>query len=166
MQRPEWFEPPHGLGDWIGLLLGTLVAAGILAVIGWGVARLAEGKITFSEATCIDFTDPCNWSSYRVVNDLNKPIVLRECDDHCQAGDGRSDSILVEAGTMTRNDVYEVRASIKGRDWWQVESRTGRQIGCLVLDGHPHKHDGDIVLASSAQPCALRRTTPIYSVAP
>jgi hypothetical protein len=165
MQRPEWFEPPHGFGDWVGFLLGILVGAVVLAVIGWGAVRLAQGEITFSEPTCIDFTDPCNWSSYRVFNDTGKLIVLRECDDRCQPGDGRSDPIIVGAGAITRDDVYEVRASVKERDWWAVESRTGRQIGCLVLDGHPHKHDGDVVLASAVQPCSVRSTTPIYRVA-
>jgi hypothetical protein len=169
MKRPEWFEPPHGPGDWFALVLGVLLAAGTLALVGWvagrGVERLAEGKLTFSEATCIDFTDPCNWSSYRVFNDTHKRILVRECDDRCQTGDGRNPPILVEADRLTRNDVYEVRATVKERDWWLVESRTGRQIGCLVLDGHPLKHDGDIVRASSTQPCSVRRATPIYRVA-
>jgi hypothetical protein len=77
-------------------------------------------------------------------------------------GERRGDPVLVDAGQTTAND--EVRALIKERKWWQVETRLGQRIGCLVLDGHLHKHDGDIVLVSSARPCSSRSSTPIFRV--
>jgi hypothetical protein len=151
MRRPSWFAPPNSAGDWVGLVGGIAVAAAVLAVIGWNVARLTEGKTTVEALACVDPTDPCNWSSYRVANDSSAPVVLRECEHRCESGDRRLDPILVAPGTMSSSD--RVRAAVGGRDWWEAQTVSGRQIGCLVLDGHSRKHDGDTVRVSSARRC-------------
>jgi hypothetical protein len=151
MRRPSWFAPPNSAGDWVGLLGGIAVAAAVLAVIGWNVARLTEGKTTVEALACVDPTDPCNWSSYRVANDSNAPVVLRECVHRCESGDRKLDPILVAPGTMSSSD--QVRATVGARNWWEVQTVSGHQIGCLVLDGHSSKHDGDTVRVSSARRC-------------
>jgi hypothetical protein len=153
VRRPSWFAPPNNLGDWIGLLGGIAVAVAIAALIGWNVVRLTEGKTTLAALTCVDPTDSCNWSSYRVTNDSNVPVVLRECQHHCESGDRRLDPILVAPGTATPSSGYQVTATVGARDWWEVQTVSGRQIGCLILDGHPRKHDGDVVRVSSVQRC-------------
>jgi hypothetical protein len=166
MQRPEWFAPPKGLGDWVGFVGGIVVAVCVLAFIGWTGVRLAQGSVRFEELYCgFDPTDPCNYSVYRVRNDTNRAVLLGECDERCQGADRGREPILIEAGGITGSRDYEVKVPIQERAWWQVETRSGQRIGCLVLDGHPHKHDGDIVLVSAAQRCSMRSTTPIYRVA-
>ena len=89
MKRLSWFRSPDSLGEWLGLLGGTLVLAALVTVIVWNVVRLADGKVTVSGLACVDPTDPCNWSSYRVVNDTGTPIALRECLHQCGNGDRR-----------------------------------------------------------------------------
>lgn len=86
-RRGQRFVPPYGLGEWIGLVGGIVVAVVVLALVGWNVVRLAEGETTVEALTCVDPTDSCNWSSYRVINDSNVPVVLRECQHHCEGGD-------------------------------------------------------------------------------
>jgi hypothetical protein len=153
MKRPSRFRPADSLGEWLGLLGGILVVATLVALIVWNVLRLADGKATFSGLACVDPTDPCNWSSYRVVNDTDTPVVLRECLHQCGNGDRRLEPILVAPRATTPNNGHQVTASVGGRDWWEVQTVSGRQIGCLLLDGHSSKHDGDTVRVLSARRC-------------
>ena len=95
LKRPSWFKPVHGLGEWIGFIGGVLVVCGIVALIAWNSVRLAGGKVTLAELTCVDPTDPCNRSAYIVRDDLGLPVVLRECGDRCGAGGSRGDPIRV-----------------------------------------------------------------------
>jgi hypothetical protein len=153
MRKPSWFVSPDSLGEWVGLLGGIAVLAGVVALIGWNMVRLIDGKTTFAALTCVDPTDPCNWSNYRVVNDSDVAVVLRECEDRCKSGDRRLYPIFVPAGTVTSNSGYQPKALVGARNWWEVQTVSGRQIGCLVLNGHPLKHDGDVVRVSSVQRC-------------
>jgi hypothetical protein len=149
-----WFVPPNCVADWLAVLFGVVVACALLALVSWNVWRLAEGKVTWSELTCVDPTDACNWSSYRVVNDSRAPVVLRACSHHCGDGDRRLDPVYVEPGAVTPDDVYRgVKATVGSRDWWEVQTPSAVTLGCLVLDGHAHKRDGDLVQVSSAGSC-------------
>jgi hypothetical protein len=145
--RRSWFVRPDSRGECVGLLGGIVVAVVVLALIGWNVVRLTEGKTTVEALACVDPTDQCNSSSYRVANDSNAPVVLRECAHHCGSGDRRLDPILVAPGTMSSSD--QVRATVGARDWWEAQTVPGRQIGCLILAGDSSKHDGDAVLVGS-----------------
>jgi hypothetical protein len=162
MKRPLWFRAPNSLGEWLGLLGGALVLAALVALIAWNVVRLADGKVTVSDLACVDPTDPCNWSSYRVINDTDTPVVLRECLHQCGNGDRRLEPILVASKATTPNNGHQVTANVGGRSWWAVKTVSGQQIGCLVLDGHSSKRDGYLVLVSSARRCgsASVPTTP------
>jgi len=152
-KRPSWFRSPDSLGEWLGLLGGTLVLAALVALIVWNVVRLADGKVTVSDLACVDPTDPCNWSSYRVINDTDTPAVLRECLHQCGNGDRRLEPILVAPKATTPNNGHQVTANVGSRNWWEVQTVSGQQIGCLIMDGHPSKRDEDIVLVSSARRC-------------
>ena len=123
----------------------------MLALVGWNALRLAEGRVSVSELACVDPTDPCNYSTYRVENDTGAPVVLRECMHHCGSGDQRLDPVSIDVGRTTAGDA--VTALVSSRDWWEVRTSSHRLIECLVLEGHRHKHDGDAVVASSAEPC-------------
>jgi hypothetical protein len=148
-------EPVDSFGEWFGFVGGILVLAAIIALVAWNIGRLNTGKVTLSELTCIDPTDPCNWSSYQVRNDTSRPVVLRECLHHCGDGDSRGDPIQIEPRAVSPNDVYRgASATVGDRAWWEVRTTSARLLGCLVLDGHAHKHDGDLVVVSSARSCS------------
>jgi hypothetical protein len=148
---PASFQPVRGFGEWFGFLGGIVVGCAVLALIGWNAIRLADGRVTVSELACIDPTDPCNWSSYRVENDTAVQVVLRRCMQHCGNGDRRLDPIVIESGRTTSTEA--VTALVGSRAWWEVWSSSQGWVGCLVLDGHHHKRDGDVVLVSYVQPC-------------
>ena len=59
----------HGLRGLTGGLVAAVLACAVLALIAWNVVRLATGQVAPSELACIDPTDPCNYSTYRVLND-------------------------------------------------------------------------------------------------
>lgn len=154
MRRPSWFEPLDSVGEWIGFIGGIAVVCGIAAMFvfdGDGVSQLL----------CWEPGDSCGYSVYRIRNDLDQPIVVRECMHHCGTGDQRLDPIAVPAGRVTQNSFLAVSAIVGLHDWWEVKSASGEVLGCLVLDGHAHKHDGDLVVVSAAGPC-----TPQAAVTP
>jgi carbohydrate-binding DOMON domain-containing protein len=62
-RRGRRFVPPYGLGEWVGLVGGIVVAVVVLALTGWNVVRLAEGETTVEALTCVDPTDSCKLSS-------------------------------------------------------------------------------------------------------
>jgi hypothetical protein len=133
-------------------LVGTIAACSVCSLISWNAVRLAEGQVSLSDLACVgDPTDPCNWSSYRVENDTGGPVVLRECMHHCGEGDRRLDPVSLRAGGTTSDDA--VTALVGDRAWWEMRSSSNQSLGCLVLDGHRHKRDGDLVLVSSVRPC-------------
>lgn len=141
-----------------GTAAAVVVGLCLVAFVGWAVSRLVTGDLTFTEATCIDPTDPCNWSSYRVYNDTSAPVVLDEC--------GPCGPIKVAPGETTRNSVYVVNAIIGERTRWRVQTPSGTVRGCLWLDGHRHKRDGALVNVSSAGPCTTNApTTPVVTYA-
>jgi hypothetical protein len=39
------------------------------------------------------------------------------------------------------------------KNWYAVEDAAGKTLGCLVIDGHPDKEDGDVVLVSEKRQC-------------
>jgi hypothetical protein len=109
---------------------------------------------SFRQATCFDFTDECNWSVYVVRNDTDRPVELRPCANHCGEGDSRYDPVSIDPGTASSYEQYGgVKATTQTLNWWAVEDEAGRTLGCLVLDGHPDKEDGDVVLVSEREPC-------------
>jgi hypothetical protein len=146
---------PGGWAHRAAYVLSVVVASVVVGVVVWNVVRLARGQTTVAQLTCIDPTDPCNYSTYLVTNDTNHPVVLRECLNHCGSGDRRLDPITVAPSRTTPNDVGGVTALVGSRDWWEVQTADGRTLGCLVLDGHATKRDGLLVTVSS-----LRRCTP------
>ena len=143
---------PRSFSGWAALFAGTVAACAVLSLIGWNAVRLAKGQVSLSDLACVgDPTDPCNWSSFRVENDTGRPVILRECMHHCGGGDRRLDPVAVRTGEMTSDDA--VTALVGDRAWWEVRSSSNQLLGCLVLDGHRHKHDGNLVLISAVQPC-------------
>jgi hypothetical protein len=133
--------------------LVAVVVSAVAAIVVWNVVRLARGQTTFAQLACIDPTDPCNVSTYRVTNDINRPVVLRECLHHCGPGDRLLDPITVGLGATTPDSVSAVTALVHSRDWWEVQAVDGRTLGCLVLDGHSTKRDGLLVDVSSLGRC-------------
>jgi hypothetical protein len=149
---------PRGFPGWAALFAAAIAACAILSLIGWNAMRLAKGQVSLSDLACVgDPTDPCNWSSYRVKNDSAVPVVLRECMHHCGSGDRPLDPVLVKIDETTLGDA--VTAQVAGRAWWEVRASSNRLLGCLVLDGHRHKHDGALVVVSSVQPCRMNSPT-------
>ena len=136
-------------------VIAVVVASGIAALVIWNVVRLARGQMTVAQLTCIDPTDPCNVSTYRVRNDINQLVVLRECMHHCGRDDRRLDPITLPPGETTPDTVAAVTALVGSRAWWEVQSRSGHALGCLVLDGHPVKRNGFLVDVSDLERCTL-----------
>jgi len=144
----------------VGLVVVICVGGAILTLVAWNAARLARGEVSFSELACVDPTDSCNYSTYRVLNDTTGPVLLRECMHHCGRGDRRLDPIVVESGRTTSGAA--VPALVGSRNWWEVESLSHSRLGCLVLDGHRHKRDGDLVDVSAVGPCSANAArTPV-----
>jgi hypothetical protein len=143
---------PLGFPRWVAPFAGAIAASAVLSLIGWNAVRLAKGEVSPSDLACVgDPTDSCNWSSYRVENNAGGPVVLRECMHHCGKSDRRLDPVAVRAGRTTLDDA--VTALVGDRAWWEMRSNSNQLLGCLVLDGHRHKHDGDLVLVSSVGLC-------------
>ena len=158
------FRPVRGIGEWVGFLGGIVVLVAVLALVGWNVERVRNGDVTVDELLCMDPGDVCNWSAYRVRNDSGQPVVLRECRHQCGAGDRRYDAIGVRPGEVTANSAREVSAAVGQLVWWEVRTSGGRMLGCLILDGHRHKHDGDLVAISARAPCrAQMPATPVQA---
>jgi hypothetical protein len=150
----------RGIAGKVGLVVAICVGCAILTLVAWNAVRLARGQVSFSELACVDPTDPCNYSTYRVHNDTTGPVVLRECMHHCGRGDRLLDPIVVESGRTTSEAA--VTALVGSRNWWEVESVSDRRLGCLVLDGHGHKRDGDLVDVSAIGPCSTNAArTPV-----
>jgi hypothetical protein len=138
------------------------VLALVLALVAGVLVRVVTGKVAVSSLLCVDIHDSCNWSTYRVLNDTSAPVVLREWDNHCGRGDHRSGLITVVPELMTRDDA--IVEPIGTRGWWEVATASGTPLGCLVLDGHPAKQDGDVVAISAARPCSPREPTTHFTV--
>jgi hypothetical protein len=157
MRRPSWFEPVDSVGEWIGLLGGLLALGGIVALV---VVGGINWKATSAFLDCPSPLDSCNWSAYRVRNDTSRIVVLRECENWCEAGDQLYDPVRLEPGSLSSTDA--VIANVNSRAWWEVKRLSGRQLGCLVLNGYSTRHNGELVLVSAARPCSpTQPTTPI-----
>jgi hypothetical protein len=131
----------------------ALVGAAIL-----GVA--ACGPRSFRQATCVDPTDDCNWSVVVVANDTTRPVTLRVCVHHCGKGDQRLDPITVLPSRRSPATQYGGIYALTGSQTWvAVQSYDGKTTGCLVLDGHPDKRDGDLVRVSEMTVCGDARTS-------
>lgn len=125
-----------------------------VALATMGLSLGGCGPHSFRQATCVDVTDDCNWSVVIVRDDTPRAVVLRPCAHHCGAGDQLDDPITLASGQATSNSQYGgVRAPTGSLAWVAVQAATGRRLGCLVLDGHPDKRDGDVVLVSQVRPC-------------
>jgi hypothetical protein len=151
-------EPVDSFGEWVGLLAVPVAAVALLV----GIVRLAPhahvslegvGRGIDAFACGLDPTDPCNWSIVIVKNDISAPVALRDCIHHCGKGDQLEDPVDVAPGRSSPRDQYQGVSALTGLRTWLVVSVRGRRIGCLVLDGHDTKRDGDVVLVSEARPC-------------
>lgn len=163
-------EPVDSFGEWFGLVGGVVVvAAAIVAGVQappFHVGLSLHLRARIVNWSCLDPTDPCNWSSYRVRNDTRQPLVLRECDRVCGQADDLGDPFDLPPGATTANDVDHVNAIVGERTWWLVLAADGRRLGCLVLDGHPRKHDGDLVLVSERERCGTDSAPTTRPVSP
>jgi hypothetical protein len=166
MRRPVWFEPINSAGEWIGFLGGLAVVCGIVVVVATGVVNL---RTLIPSEACIRQSETCMASVYRVRNDTAAPVILRECDGRCAAGDYRHRRrIRVAPGELTAKSVDQVVAyfpfiTLHVRDWWEVRAPNGRLLGCLVLAGHGRRGQNNIVRVSAAGPCGkdARATPPL-----
>jgi hypothetical protein len=157
MRRPEWFQPLDSVSEWLGFLGGFAVLGLLVVLIGGGMWS------PIPSWSCIRLSDTCMASVYRVRNDTASAVVLRECAHRCGPRDLRfPERVEVPPGQMTRKSVDEVVATVPfihlhERDWWEVRSRTGSLIGCLVLAGHRHGRTGEnnVVAVSSSGPCGV-----------
>jgi hypothetical protein len=133
------------------------VVVAVVAVAVFGLS--ACGFHSFSQGTCVDPTDDCNWSVVVIVNDSAKPVTLRECIHHCGSGDQRLDPITVAPHRRSPATQYGGISALTGeRTWVSVESGDARKLGCLVLDGHRDKRDGDLVRVSEMSVCGDSQT--------
>jgi hypothetical protein len=112
------------------------------------------GPHSLRQATCFDPTDDCNWSVVVVQNDTPRSLIIQECIHHCGRGDQRLDPITLLPEDRSPATQYGGITALTGtRTWVAVETKTGATLGCLVLDGHPDKQDGDLVPVSEMAPC-------------
>lgn len=132
--------------------LGAIIAL----VMASAFLLSACGPQSVLDAACgFDPTDDCNWSVYVVRNDLNRPVVLSPCANHCGAGDDRYDSLSILPGETSPPKQYGGVFALTGdTKWYAVESEAGKTLGCLVLDGHSRKEDGYLVLVSQRERCS------------
>jgi hypothetical protein len=145
--------PPEGasLAELGRRVIPAVVPAAVLVL-----CAIACGPHSLRQAMCVDPTDSCNWSVVVVQNDSQRPVSLRGCIHHCGKGDQRVDPVVVSAGRRSPATQYGGVSALTGtRSWVAVESVQGKTLGCLVVDGHPDKSDGDLVRVN--QNGALRR---------
>lgn len=165
---PSWMEPVDSISDWLALSFGLIVLiafpVGIASVVWKGVPFSGDQVGSWLNSgggdnpspwwACVDPTDACNWSIYRVQNDTRSTVVLRECDHRCAKNDHLGDPINLPPDAVSPKDAYVgVTALVDTHDWWLVQSASGRVLGCLVLDGHQRRRDDEHVLVSAARPC-------------
>jgi hypothetical protein len=125
----------------------------------------ACGPHSVRQATCFDPTDDCNYSVVVVENDSERPVTLRECVHHCGKGGQRLDPVVVAAGGRSPAKQYGGISALTGeRNWVAVESTRGKTLGCLVVDGHADKRDGDLVRVSQMGPCGNASTTAVVPI--
>jgi hypothetical protein len=124
------------------------------------VSSLAAcGPHSLRQATCFDPTDDCNWSVVVIENNTAEDVTLRECDHHCGRGDHRADPIELAPRERTATSQYGGISALTGTlTWVAVQSVDGRTLGCLVLDGHRDKLDGDLVRVTEMGRCGDRTT--------
>ena len=154
-------EPVDSVGEWIALLVGPPLGLALLVVTVLAVASgpHARGVGGLGNIACgFDRTDPCNWSLVIVRNDTTAAVVLRPCDHHGGAGDQCGPTITVQAGESSPRSQYEGVRAFTGERTWVAVSSGGQRLGCLVLDGHSSKRDGDVVLVSEARRCGDSHT--------
>src|SRR5947199_8913017 len=97
---PECYSAVPGTG---ALMIGSVVFRSVslhrpvvVAVVAVAVFGLSAcGFHSFSQGTCVDPTDDCNWSVVVIVNDSAKPVTLRECIHRCGSVDQRLDPLTV-----------------------------------------------------------------------
>jgi hypothetical protein len=156
-RRPSWIRPVDSFGEWLGLTGGLLVVSAWIALIGavaFGFTSVGRVGHALDRVTCgLDPTDSCNWSVVIVKNDTRATVLLEPCEHHGGKGDDCGPPIVVAPGATSSRDQYEGVQAITGLKTWVAVVQRGRRIGCLVLDGHSSKRDGDLVLVSEARRC-------------
>lgn len=128
---------------------------GVAVVVALATLLAGCGPRSLRQAGCLDPTDSCNWSVIIVRNDTPRSVALRGCLHHCGQGDSRLDPVVVAShGSSPYTQFGSVTALTGDLAWWEVRDySSGKPMGCLTLDGHPDKADGDIVAVSQARPC-------------
>ena len=136
-------------------------------VVLLAVAGTACGPHSFRQATCFDPTDSCNWSVVVVENNTRRRVVLRECVHHCGRGDRRLDPItLLPEQRSPAKQFGGITALTGTRTWVAVETKRDATLGCLVLDGHPDKQDGDLVSVTEMARCGDSGTSTAHPLGP
>jgi len=155
-------EPLDSVSEWLGLIGGLLFVSVFVALIGAVGFRLTSASHVaraLDQVTCgLDPTDPCNWSLVVVKNDTHAAVLLEPCEHHGGEGDHCGPPIAVPRGARSTRDQYEGVQALTGTRTWVAIVQSGRRLGCLVLDGHSTKRDGDLVLASEARGCGNSAT--------
>jgi len=156
--QPEssWPAPPAGWQWWLpvqrtrwqrvrlGLVVG-LPSAAIFVFFG----ALISAQVADDRAGCgsVDPTDPGNYSTVAIVNDVSMPVVI----DGCRGGYCRpeQDSILLKPGQRTTVDAA---CAASGADMtsWRLKGG-GAFLGYIAVDT-PRKRDGLVFLVSHASP--------------
>jgi hypothetical protein len=144
---------PVGFGvfGWIGLALGLLFGGVVMAVVAWGYigsfSDVVHNRGPYRNAFC---AYRCDRPSFRVQNDTRSSIVLRECDNHCGAGDDLDPPKVVPPGRAARIRTFGFPGV---HDWYAVSRTSGSRLGCLVLDEGVSYHGVWEISASAAGSC-------------
>jgi hypothetical protein len=110
---------------------------------------LISAQVADDRAGCgsVDPTDPGNYSTVAIVNDVSMPVVI----DGCRGGYCRpeQDSILLKPGQRTTVDAA---CAASGADMtsWRLKGG-GAFLGYIAVDT-PRKRDGLVFLVSHASP--------------
>ena len=112
-----------------------------------------------------DPTDSCNWSVAVVENDTQRTIRLLPCGHHCGSGDQFLDPITVQRGRRSPASQYGGLEVLTGDvSWIAVDTASGQRLGCLVIDGHARKRDGDLFSVSQMERCGNEHSPPLVPV--
>jgi hypothetical protein len=124
-----------------------LVILGV--IVGLGLLGLALVETTDQAAGCgsVDPTDPANYSTVVIRNDLPRPVSLGDCrGSYCTQG--RS-YFLDVGGSVTVNAACGVSGSQMTS--WRVAGATGSTLGFLAVDS-PKKMTGLVFRVSRRSP--------------
>jgi hypothetical protein len=158
--QPEssWPAPPAGWQWWLpvqrtrwqrvrlGLVVG-LPSAAVLVLLG----TLIGAQVADDRAGCgsVDPTDPANYSTVAIFNDMSAPVVIDGClGGYCRP---EQDSILLKPGQRTTVDAACAASGGDMTSWRLKGGGGGALLGYIAVDT-PRKRDGLVFLVSHASP--------------